>query len=476
MILASEMKTENTQPSFRDRLYTIDESGKRLWVFAKKPKGPLTTWRTVAGIVLLVFFFAAPFIKVHGEQFLLFDFLNRKFVIFGIQFWPQDFNLFFIAMIAMIVFIILFTATYGRIWCGWACPQTVFMEIIFRRVEYWIEGDVRKQKELDAMPWNGTRIFKKTLKQIVFYLISFIIGNLFLVYLIGSDAWFRLITDKPAGHIVGLIIMLVFSFVFYFIFSWFREQVCTIVCPYGRLQGVLLDPATVVISYDYKRGEERGLLRKSENRKETEKGDCIDCRQCVNVCPTGIDIRNGTQLECINCACCIDACNEMMKNVGFRPGLICYSSEKMIAEGKPWKFTLRSAAYTLVLAALLAAFSFFLIGRNPLEATVMRSPGTLFQDMGNGKIANLYDIKVVNKTSNDFPVEIRVLSQKGEVKIIGRDPLIRKQTVGEAVFFIILDSKDIPEGKMELKVGIFSGGKLLDETRATFFGPEKQRR
>ena len=467
------MKPTDTQPDFRDRLYTIDESGKRLWVFAKKPKGLLTSWRNITGIILLAFFFTAPFIKVKGEPFLLFDFLNRKFVIFGAQFWPQDFNLFFIAMIAMIVFIILFTATYGRIWCGWACPQTVFMEILFRRVEYWIDGDLHRQKELDAMPWNGKKIFKRSLKHIVFYIISFVIGNLFLLYLIGSESWFRLITDSPSSHIAGLAIMLVFSFVFYFIFSWFREQVCTIVCPYGRLQGVLLDPSTVVISYDYKRGEERGPLRKSENRTESGKGDCIDCRQCVSVCPTGIDIRNGTQLECINCACCIDACNEVMKRTGFSTGLIRYSSEKMIAEGRPWKFTLRSAGYSVVLLALLSVFVFFLIGRNPVEATVMRSPGTLFQDMGEGKIANLYDIKIVNKTTNDLPIEVRLLRHNGEVKIIGKDPVIKKQTVGEAVFFIILDKKEIPRGKMELNIGVFSGEKLLDETRATFFGPEK---
>jgi len=467
------MKQENTRQSFRDRLYTIDESGKRLWVFAKKPKGVLTSWRNVIGIILLLFFFLAPFIKVNGEQFLLFNVLDRKFVIFGAQFWPQDFNLFFIAMISLIVFIILFTATYGRIWCGWACPQTVFMEVIFRRIEYWIEGDFHKQKELDSIPWNTRKFLKKGFKHTVFYLVSFIIGNLFLTYLISADSWFKLITDIPANHIAGLAIMLVFSFVFYFIFSWFREQVCTIVCPYGRLQGVLLDPSTVVISYDYKRGEERGPVRRQENRQDTGKGDCIDCRQCVNVCPTGIDIRNGTQLECINCACCIDACKEMMKAVGFRPGLIRYSSEKMIAEGKPWKLTARSAAYTVVLAALLTVFFYFLISRNPVEATVMRSPGTLYQDMGNGKIANLYDIKIVNKTGRDLPVQIKDLSRKGEIKIIGNGPMILKHTVGEAVFFVIYEKAQLKPGKMDIDIGIFSGGNMLDETNATFFGPEK---
>lgn len=467
------MEQNDSESSFRDRLYTIDESGKRLWVFAKKPKGFFTTLRNLTGIILLVFFFVAPFIKVNGEQFLLFDVLNRKFVLFGVQFWPQDFHLFFIAMIAMIVFIILFTATYGRLWCGWACPQTVFMEVLFRRIEYWIEGDFQKQKALDAQAWNGEKIAKKGLKHFVFYSLSFLIGNLFLVYLIGSDQWFKLITDPPSQHLTGLIVMALFSFVFYFIFSWFREQVCTIVCPYGRLQGVLLDKSSIVISYDYKRGEERGTFRRSEDRKSLQKGDCIDCRQCVLVCPTGIDIRNGTQLECINCACCIDACNGMMRSVGFKPGLIRYASDKTIAEGKPWRFTFRSAAYTLVLLALLTAFGIFLMARNPVEATIMRSQGTLFQDMGEGKIANLYDIKLINKTSQDLPLELRLLSLNGEVKIIGNDPVVKKQSLGEAVFFIILDKNLIPKGKLVLKVGVFSGGRMLDKADATFFGPEK---
>ncbi len=466
-------KQDDGQDSFRDRLYTIDESGKRLWVFARKPKGILTNARNITGILLLVFFFSAPFIKVNGQQLLLFDFLHRTFVIFGVQFWPQDFNLFFIGMIAMMVFIILFTVTYGRIWCGWACPQTVFMEVIFRRIEYWIDGDSNRQKELDARAWDADKVFRRALKHGIFYLISFIISNYFLMYIMGSGAWMKLVTENPADHVAGLAGMAVFSFIFYFIFSWFREQVCTIVCPYGRLQGVLLDRETIVISYDYPRGEERGLLRKSENRSETSKGDCIDCNQCVAVCPTGIDIRNGTQLECINCACCIDACDDMMRKVGFQPHLIRYASEKMIADKKPWHYTIRSAAYTIVLATLLAALTFFLISRNPVEATVLRSPGMLFQEQEGGKISNLYSVKVVNKTAHDLPLEIRLLSCPGEIKVIGNAPVIASQSLGEVVFFILLDRNKITDSKTEVDIGIFSGGKKLDQTRATFVGPAK---
>ena len=466
-------KQDDSSDGFRDRLYTIDETGKRLWVFAKKPKGRLTLARNVTGILLMIFFFSAPFIKVNGQQLLLFDFLHRTFVIFGVQFWPQDFNLFFIAMIAMMVFIIVFTVTYGRIWCGWACPQTVFMEVLFRRIEYWIDGDAHSQKELDARSWNANKIVRRVAKHGIFYLISFIISNYFLMYLIGSDAWYKMVTESPANHVAGLAGMAIFSFIFYFIFSWFREQVCTIVCPYGRLQGVLLDRETVVISYDYFRGEERGTLRKSEIRSETKKGDCIDCSQCVSVCPTGIDIRNGTQLECINCACCIDACDDMMNKVGFKPGLIRYASEKMISDKKPWHYTVRSGAYTVVLAVLLVALTYFLVSRNPVEATVLRSPGMLFQEQEGGKISNLYSVKVVNKTAHDLPIELRLLSGQGEVKVIGNAALIAKQSLGEVVFFILMDRNKLAGGKTELEIGIFSGGVKLDQTRATFVGPEK---
>ncbi|HNY01240.1 MAG TPA: cytochrome c oxidase accessory protein CcoG [Bacteroidales bacterium] len=467
------MEKDDLSGSFRDRLYTIDESGKRLWVFARKPRGPLTTRRNVIGILLMSFFFTAPFIRINGQPLLLLDFMHRTFVIFGVQFWPQDFHLFFIGMIALIVFIILFTATYGRLWCGWACPQTVFMEILFRRIEYWIDGSAQRQKELRARSWNADKIFRRVLKHGIFYLIAFIIGNYFLMYLIGSDDWLRLVTEPPSQHAAGLTGMVIFSFIFYFIFSWFREQVCTIVCPYGRLQGVLLDRDSVVISYDYNRGEERGSLRKGEDRKQSGKGDCVDCGLCVAVCPTGIDVRNGTQLECINCACCIDACNETMQRSGFRPGLIRYASEKMIAEGKPWHFTWRSSFYTAVLGILLAALTWFLTTRNPVEATVLRSPGMLFQEQEGGRISNLYSVKVVNKSGSDLTFEIRELSGTATVQVIGKPPMVAKQSLGETVFFLVADKGKLHGSKTEMEIGIFSGGKMLDKTRATFVGPEK---
>jgi len=463
-------KEEKENTDFRDRLATIDEKGRRVWVYAKRPKGQLTFWRNIVGLVLMIFFFAAPFIRIHGEPLLLLNFIEREIVLLGVRFWPQDFHLFFLAMISLMVFIILFTVTFGRIWCGWGCPQTVFMELVFRRLEYWIEGDAHHQKQLNKQPWGAGKIFRKSLKHLLFFGISFIIGNYFLMYIIGSEAWQKLVTESPSEHIAGLGSMLVFSGAFYFIFSWFREQVCTIVCPYGRLQGVLLDRNSIIITYDYKRGEPRGTFFKAEDREKAGKGSCINCTQCVQVCPTGIDIRNGTQLECINCACCIDACNAMMEATNQPKGLIRYASEKSIAEGTKVKFNARTIAYSAVLIILLGVFTYSITARSPIEATILRAPGMLYQEPEPGKISNLYNIKLVNKTNQDLPVKLEILSHKGDITIIGNDINVKKQTVGESVFFLILNSEDVTSDKTAVRFGVFSEGKLIEEITSTFVG------
>jgi len=248
------MKSSDDE-SFRDRVSTIDETGKRKWVFAYKPAGRFYNARTFLSILYLVLFFGLPMVKFQGEPFILLNILERKFVIFGFVFWSQDFYLFGITMILFIVFIIVFTVAFGRLFCGWACPQTIFMEMVFRKIEYWIEGDANKQIKLNALPWNWEKVRKKGLKVLVFYVVSFLIGNTFLAYIIGSDALFQIINDPIGVHVKGLVAMIVFSAVFFFVYLWFREQVCTVVCPYGRLQGVLLDKHSVVVAYDYVRGE-----------------------------------------------------------------------------------------------------------------------------------------------------------------------------------------------------------------------------
>ncbi len=458
--------------SFRDTIATADKEGKRIWVYPRKPKGDLTRLRNYATIVYLFLFFTLPFIKIKGEPFFLLNIIERKFVLFGMVFWPQDFFLLVLAMITFMVFIVLFTVVFGRAFCGWACPQTIFMEMVFRKIEYWIEGDSNQQRALAKAPWTGKKVFKKTLKHIVFFLIAFIISNTFLAYIIGIDQLLPIITSSPAEHMKGFISLLVFTGVFYWVFAWFREQVCTVVCPYGRLQGVLLDKNTIVVAYDYMRGEERGRFKRGEERES--KGDCIDCGLCVAVCPTGIDIRNGTQLECVNCTACIDACDSIMDKVGFERGLIRYASENNIAKKEKLKLNTRIIAYSAVLLVLAATLGFMLAGRADVEATVLRTPGIMFQRLENERMSNLYSIKIVNKTHQDFNTTLKLENLEGEIKMIGQDTIrVAKGSMGQGEFFIILHNRDITETKTSVEIGIYENGRRIETVRSGFLGPMK---
>ena len=465
------MNTE--EKSFRDSIATIDEQGHRKYIHPKKPKGKHTRNRTIVAWILLIFFAVAPFIKVKGNQFLLFNVLERKYIIFGNPFWPQDFYLLVLSMLVGIVFIILFTVIFGRIFCGWICPQTIFMEHVFRRIEYWIDGDRNKQIKLSKQPWNAEKIFKRLLKWIIFFLISFIISNIFLAYVVGSDKLLLYITEGPIAHLDTLIKLTAFTLVFLFIFAWFREQVCIIACPYGRLQGVLLDKKSIVVAYDYKRGEKRHKLRKSESRAEKGYGDCIDCKQCVVVCPTGIDIRNGTQLECINCTACIDACDAIMDRTGFDRGLIRYASESNIAEGEPFKFTSRIISYIVVLTILLGVLVTLLLNRKDVESTVLRLPGQMYTTVGDS-IQNVYTIKTINKTNNDFDnLSIKLIEPKGSVQVIGGSIKLPKMGLDEKTLFIKIHKKDLHSSKEHIKIGVYQNGKLIETTKTNFPAPMK---
>jgi cytochrome c oxidase accessory protein FixG len=464
---------EKTSSKFRDQLATIDDTGKRLWVYAKMPKGKITNYRNLIGYTLLILLFVVPFMRINGEPILLLDFLDRKIVIFGMRFWPQDFHLMFLAMVALFVFIILFTVTYGRLWCGWTCPQTIFLELVFRKIEFLIDGNARNKKIMDEAPWTYGKIWRRVLKHSIFFLVSVILILTLSTYFIGTEKLFGILANVPIKQAGAFIAFFTLSGLFYFVFSWFREQVCTIVCPYGRLQGVLLDRSSIVVAYDYKRGDPKATFRMGENRKKAGKGNCINCTQCVQVCPTGIDIRNGTQMECINCGACIDACNGMMNKVGLPSGLIRYTSEKTLAEGKKQKFSVRTIAYSFVLVLLLGIIAYSFSIRSDIEATILRAPGMLYQPQSDGRFSNLYNIKLVNKTNEDMPVEIRLLSHEGEINIIGSEIMVSTQNIGESVFFTILNADDLTKEKIPLVFGIYSNGELIETIESTFIGPEK---
>ncbi len=466
-----ENQQHQPDQSYRDSIATVDKAGKRIWIYPKKPKGDLYRARTWFSYLLLAILFGIPFVKVGGQPLLLLNVIERKFIIFGLAFWPQDFHLFVLAMITLIIFIILFTAVFGRVWCGWACPQTVFMEMVFRKIEYLIEGDANKQRALNAAPWTGEKILKKGLKLTIFYAIAFLIGNTLLAYVVGVDRLAQLVTHPPAENIGLFMAVFFFSLVFFWVFAWFREQACVIVCPYGRFQSVLLDKSSIVVSYDFKRGEPRG---KRSKKQEQNLGDCVDCKLCVAVCPTGIDIRNGTQLECINCTACIDACNGVMDKIKKPRGLIRYSSYTAIAEGAKKLITPRVIGYTVVLAILIVAQVFLFVHRSDVESTVLRTPGVLYQELDDGYVRNLYNIKVVNKTFAAMTLSIRLKDREGRIKMIGSDQLtLPSDGIAEAAFFIDLPREKLGSASNKITLEVLSGDKVLEELKTTFMAPRR---
>lgn len=493
---------QDKKDTYRDAVATITKDGKRNFIYPKKTNGKLYNRRTLFSIFYLVVFFTLPFIKVNDAPLFMLNVLERKFIIFGMVFWPQDFFIFGIAMLTFVVFVIVFTVVFGRVFCGWACPQTIFMEMVFRKIEYWIDGDAAQQKQLQTMPWNAKKITKRLVKFIAFFGLSFIIANFFLAYLISMDSLLGYITH-PASHVGTLIALLIFTTVFFFVYWWFREQACIVVCPYGRLQGVMLDKNSIVVAYDRKRGEPRGKFSKVKQpsaKKENDdnctckdcdgsggckdiaakfaavvpQGDCIDCFACVRVCPTGIDIRNGTQLECVNCTACIDACDAIMESVNKPKGLIRYASENTIAKGQKLKFTTRIKAYTAVLALLVSLLAFLLTSRTDLDARLMRTAGMTYTSLPDGRISNLYNLKLVNKTHKDIPFILHLENIKGEIEYVGSNNalLIKKENYSNLQFFVKLNRSDVKGWKTELSIGLYENGKKIKSITAKFIGPE----
>ena len=456
-------------PNFRDHLPSInDTENKRKWMYPQIIKGKLYQYRDKVSYFLLLLLFSGPFIKINGEQLILLNVIERKFVFFGLIFWPQDFYLFVLAILTFIVFIVMFTAIFGRVWCGWACPQTIFMELVFRKVENWIEGDYLHQQKLDAGPLSIEKILKKGFKHFIFILISFFISNIFLAYIIGSDELSNIMTDPIGEHTSGFISIWIFTFVFYIVYSYIRELVCTVICPYGRLQGVLLDNQSIIVAYDYERGDPRGKVLKTTDQ---HLGDCIDCKLCVHVCPTGIDIRNGTQLECINCTACIDACDMVMEKVHRPSRLIGFMSEDQIKSKTGFKLSKKVYAYSVVFLILLSVLSYLLFSRSAIETTVLRAGGTLYQLRDNGTVSNLYTAELVNKTSGDIDFELKAEDDEVKIQFIRKESTIKKGSSVKVAFFVIRAQKDIEKYKSEIELEIFSAGNKIDEVKTNFIAP-----
>lgn len=461
--------------SFRDSVGTMDQSGKRKWVYPRKPRGRYTNYRYLVSIILLLIYFGIPFIYINGNPLLLINVLDREFFIGGQPFYPQDFFILALGAIASIVFILLFTVVFGRIFCGWICPQTIFLEMIFRKVEYAIEGDRNKQMRLDQQPWTTEKIWKRGLKWFIFALISIIITHFMFMYIVGYERVLSIMQEGPFANPTNFLVMILFTGAFYFVFAWFREQVCTLVCPYGRLQGVLIDKQTINVFYDFKRGENRSKWRKGEDRRAAGKGDCIDCNQCVVVCPTGIDIRDGQQLECVNCTACIDACDEVMEKVGLPKGLIRYATEDEIEQEKPFVFSNKMKAYTGVLILLIGFLGFLLYNRGAMEAKFLKPAGSSFVIRG-GKIYNTYNYTLLNKTNEKQKVTVKVTEpQHGEISANGTQTIIvNKDEMTKGSVSVSFPENEITRAKQNITIGIYDeNGELIDEYETYFEGPFK---
>jgi cytochrome c oxidase accessory protein FixG len=449
-----------------------NSSSARTWIYPRIIKGKLYQYRSAVSYFFLALLFAAPFLKVNGEQLILLNVLERKFVFFGIIFWPQDFYLFVLGLLTFIVFIVLFTVVFGRVFCGWACPQTIFLEMVFRKIENWIEGDYLKQRKLDESPLTWNKFYKKTLKHVIFFFISFFIANIFLAYIIGTPALIKIITEPVSLHLSGFISISVFTILFYLVFSRMRELVCTVACPYGRLQGVLLDNKSIIVAYDYVRGEPRGKRVKEEENKV---GDCIDCKLCVHVCPTGIDIRNGTQMECVNCTACIDACDMVMEKINRPLRLIGFKSEEEIKNRTPFNISNRIYGYSAVLLVLMTVLTYLMLSRSDVKTTVLRASGTLYQLRDNDNtVTNLYNAELINKTSGDLTFEIVADDQLAKIQYIQKEDQLTYGGAAKLTFFVIMPQQHIKQYKTEISFKLLSGGKVIDRFNTTFIAPPNE--
>ncbi|MCS6808943.1 MAG: cytochrome c oxidase accessory protein CcoG [Candidatus Kapabacteria bacterium] len=462
------------QQTFRNELASLNVDGTRKWIYPQETQGRYTAARNIVAYILLGFLCAAPFIRVYDNPLIMLNILERKFIVFGVVFWPQDFYLVVLGLLTFILGIAVFTSILGRIWCGWTCPQTIFLEFVFRRIERWIEGNARQRIAFDKAPMNLRKLARKALKHSVFFVLSWILCNVFLAYIIGVEELFRIITEPPSQHIGGLTAMVVCSGLFYGVFARFREQACFIACPYGRFMSALVYPETLAVTYDFKRGEPRRRPSRADKQETiTEpRGDCIDCGQCVSVCPTGIDIRNGIQLECVNCTACIDACDSVMRKIRKPIGLIRYASLQAIQQGRSSYLTPRVKGYVAILLVMITVFTALFLRRPQTEAVVLRQPGTLFQRVADDKIANFYTVQVINKTFQPKTLEVRIVEpQQATLIALTDNRTVPAQHVWHGRFLIVLPATVLYNPSTTITLAVLTDATLVKEVKTTFVAP-----
>lgn len=404
----------------QDRLATTDERGKRVLLFPADVEGKYHSRRRVVHALLVALFLILPWIKINGYQSILLDIAHRRFVIFGLAFWAHDAPLLVFVFGAVLIGISLLTAVKGRLWCGWGCPETVFVEFVYRQIERWIEGNAVQRKRLAQAPFSLKKLGIKGAKWGAFLVVTLIITHSFLAYFIGVEELGKWVRHSPAEHPTAFSVMAFTTAVLLFSFGWFREQFCIIMCPYGRFQSVLMDEHSLAVIYDEKRGEPR----RGSDVPKAEQGDCINCYRCVQVCPTGIDIRRGVQMECVGCTACIDACDEVMLKQHKDPGLISYTTLEEMEGRKPKNIRPRVLILSVVLTGILAGLTYVLITRDPVKTTAFNAKNVPFTVLEPNKpdplVANQFFLVSSNYTFEDAAIEMRVADPalRDKIKLI----------------------------------------------------------